>query len=222
MASRRKQAVARPAPRLYLVTPEIIDAASLTGTLETALAADSEDSIAAVLLRLSPADEATLSKHIAMLAPVVQDRGVALVVDGYARLAERTGADGAHLTGVSAFVAAVATLKPNRICGAGGLATRHDAMVVGEKGADYVMFGEPDQAGRRPSFAAVEERVAWWADLFEIPCVGWASSIDEVAPLVAAGADFVALGDWLWHDQQAVVDLIALAAGRLQVQETSA
>ena len=68
-------------------------------------------------------------------------------------------------------------------------------MLAAEAGADYVMFGEPDASGRRPSFDAIVERVAWWAEVFEIPCVGFAGTLDEVEPLAAAGADFVALGD---------------------------
>jgi thiamine-phosphate pyrophosphorylase len=81
------------------------------------------------------------------------------------------------------------------------------------------MFGEPDAAGRRPSFAAVEERVAWWAEVFEIPCVGYAAAPDEVAPLVKAGADFVALGDWLWQDPAACV---GEALRHLRLPETAA
>ena len=56
-------------------------------------------------------------------------------------------------------------LKPKYIAGCGGLATRHDAMLAGESGADYVMFGEPDRDGHRPRFEAVLERVAWWAEV---------------------------------------------------------
>ena len=78
-------------------------------------------------------------------------------------------------------------------------------MSAAEAGADYVMFGEPDAAGARPSFAAVEERVAWWAEIFELPCVGYAGALEEVAPLVRAGADFVALGDWLWQDAAGLI-----------------
>ena len=40
-------------------------------------------------------------------------------------------------------------------------------MLAAEAGADYVMFGEPDGTGARPAFAAIEERVAWWAEVFE-------------------------------------------------------
>ena len=60
-------------------------------------------------------------------------------------------------------------------------------MLAAEAGADYVMFGEPDAAGERPSFEAIEERVAWWAEVFEIPCVGFAAAPEEVAPLATAG-----------------------------------
>ena len=95
-------------------------------------------------------------------------------------------------------------------------------MAAAEAGADYVMFGEPDADGDRPAFAAIEERVAWWAEVFEAPCVAYAASLDEVAPLVEAGADFVALGDWLWRDPQAIAATIARAGADLRLPESAA
>jgi thiamine-phosphate pyrophosphorylase len=89
-------------------------------------------------------------------------------------------------------------------------------------GADYVMFGEPGRGGERPGFDAIEERVAWWAEVFEAPCVAYAASLDEIAPLMKAGADFIALGGWLWRDPQAVVATVAQAAGRLRLPESAA
>jgi thiamine-phosphate pyrophosphorylase len=219
MASRPKQAEPRPAPRLYLVTPRIADAQGFSGTLAAALAAAD---VAAVLLRLAEADERTQINRAKALAPIVQDKGAALLLGGHADLVARAGADGAHLTGMAAFTEAIEQLKPERIVGVGGLATRHDAMVAAEAGADYVMFGEPGAAGERPSFEAIEERIAWWAEVFEVPCVGYAASIDEVAPLVQAGADFVALGDWLWRDAKAVAATVIRAAGKLRLPEGAA
>ena len=105
-------------------------------------------------------------------------------------LRSRAGADGAHLTGIAALEAAISRLKPQRIAGVGGLRTRDDAMLAGELGTDYVMFGEPDAQGRRPSGDALIERVAWWAELFEIPCVAYAERIDEVGELCARGHRF--------------------------------
>jgi len=203
MASRPKHAEPRPQPRLYLVTPAIEDAAAFAGTLEAALGAGD---VAALLLRLAPGDERSLINRIKELAPVIQRRDVALLLDGHADLVARGGAEGAHLTGTDAFTEALAVLQPaNRIAGCGGLDTRHDAMLAAEQGADYVMFGEPDAHGDRPAFDLIAERVAWWAEVFEAPCVAFAGGLQDVAPLVAAGADFIALGDWVWRDPAANV-----------------
>jgi thiamine-phosphate pyrophosphorylase len=73
-------------------------------------------------------------------------------------------------------------------------------MTAGELGADYVLFGEPDAQGKRPSAHAIAERLAWWAELFEPPCVGYAASCDEATAFVAAGADFVLVDDLIWAD----------------------
>lgn len=219
MAARSKRAEPRPAPRLTLVTPQVADTAAFAAPLGAALEAGD---VAAVLVRLAAADERTLINRIKTLAPVVQNRNAALVVEDHADLVARAGADGVHLSGMTGFSEALERLKPERIVGIGGLASRHDAMVAAELGADYVMFGEPDSSGARPGFAAVEERVAWWAEVFEIPCVGYADSPDEVAPLAIAGADFVALGDWLWQDERAVATQIREAAAGLHLPEAIA
>jgi thiamine-phosphate pyrophosphorylase len=219
MTSRPKNAEPRPVPRLYLVTPPVADAQAFSSTLAAALAAGD---VAAVLLRLAEADERTQINVIKTLAPAVQIRGAALLLEGHADLVARSGADGAHLNGIDEFSGAIERLKPERIVGAGGMVTRHDAMTAAEAGADYVMFGEPDEAGQRPSFDAVVERVAWWAEVFESPCVAFAADIDEVAPLVAAGADFVALGDWLWRDPQTVAATVAGVAPHLRLPEGAA
>ena len=76
--------------------------------------------------------------------------------------------------------------------------SRDDAMAAGEAGADYVMFGEPRRDGYTPPLAETLERTAWWAEIFQTPCVAFAGALDAVAPLTAAGADFVALGDAIW------------------------
>jgi thiamine-phosphate pyrophosphorylase len=126
------------------------------------------------------------------------------------------GADGAHVAGIAALDAALPVLKPGHIAGCGGLDSRHDAMTAGERGADYVMFGEPDPDGRRPAFEAIVDRVTWWAELFEVPCVGWALSLDEVAALATAGADFIALGDPVWTDPRGPGAVLAAAAAQLR------
>jgi thiamine-phosphate pyrophosphorylase len=202
----------RPRQRLYLVTPELGDPASFLPGLDAAL--DAAD-VAAVQLRLADADERTLVDRAKTIAKAVQRRDTALLLDGRVDIVGRAGADGAHLTGIEAFTAALGTLKPDRIAGVGGLRSRHDALLAGESGADYVMFGDPDHSGRRPPLDAATERLQWWADLVEVPCIGYAASEDEVETLVQAGADFVALGDWLWTHPKGAAAAVAAAAGTL-------
>src|SRR3978361_14430 len=83
-------------------------------------------------------------------------------------------------------------------------------MAAGEGGADYVLFGEPDRQNQRPSVEAIAERLQWWAELFEPPCVGFAANVEEAGEFAAAGADFILLGDFIWADPRgaaaAVVD----------------
>jgi thiamine-phosphate pyrophosphorylase len=219
MAQRPKNAEPRPQPRLYLITPAVDDAPTFALTLQPALAAGD---VAAVLLRLADGDERTQINRIKALGPLVQEHGAALLVDGHSELVARSGADGAHLTGIDAITAALGKLKPDWIVGAGGLAIRHDAMSAAEGGVDYVMFGEPDEHNERPSFEAILERVSWWAEVFEAPCVAYAGAIGEVAPLVEAGADFIALGAWIWSDPANIAATIATATPHLRLPESAA
>jgi thiamine-phosphate pyrophosphorylase len=187
----------RPAPRLYLATPEVDDPAQLAAQLPELLA--SAD-VAAVLLRLKQTDQRTMISRVKALAPAIQNAGAALLLDGHVELVARGGADGAHLTGLAAMEEALPSLKPDRIAGVGGLATRHDSMAAGELGADYVLFGEPDATGQRPSAEAIAERLQWWDELFEPPCIGFAISREEASEFANAGADFVLVGDFIWAD----------------------
>lgn len=209
----------RPAPRLYLVTPEVADADAFARVLAPMLGATD---IAAVLLRLAPAGESALVKTVKALAPVIQNAGAALILDGHAEIVGRAGADGAHLTGIAAFTAAVGGLKPQRIAGAGGLTTRHDAMLAAEAGVDYVLFGGKDADGREASFDFVRERTAWWGELIETPCVALAASIAEIAALVDAGGDFIAVGDCIWNDPRGPSAALAAATSALASRETVA
>jgi thiamine-phosphate pyrophosphorylase len=187
----------RPAPRLYLATPEVDDPSRLIAELPELLAAAD---VAAVLVRLKETDQRTMISRLKQLAPAIQNAGAALLVERHVEFVARAGADGAHVSGLAALEEALPTLKPDRIAGIGGLVTRHDSMAAGELGADYVLFGEPDAKGERPSAEAIAERLQWWDELFEPPCVGFAASLAEASEFAAAGADFVLIGDFVWAD----------------------
>ena len=217
----------RPLPRLYLATPDIDDPSPLVASLPGLLAGAD---VAAVLVRLKLSDQRTMISRIKALAPAVQNSGAALLLEGHVELVARGGADGAHLGGIEAMLDALPTLKPDRIAGVGGLTTRHDSMAAGELGADYVLFGEPDAEGQRPSVEAIAERLQWWAELFEPPCVGFAASREEASEFAAAGADFVLVGDLIWSDprgakaalidtEQAIRQAHAAMSGKIKAEQ---
>lgn len=206
------RAAERAAPRLYLVTPPLGDPAAVADDLAEAL---NTTDIASVLLRLADGDKTAQLERIKAMRILIQSNGAALLLDGHAGLVARAEADGAHLSGVEAFRAAAPSLTSARIAGCGGLVTRHDAMLAGESGADYVMFGEPDAAGRRPSRDAVIERIEWWVDVLVIPCVAYAADLDDVEAFAQAGAEFVALDEAVWRSARD----FAAAVKRLSVAE---
>lgn len=201
-----------PAPRLYLATPPIDDPAQLAAALPELL---KTQDVAALLLRLTPSDPRSLITRAKAIAPVVQKAGVALLLDGQPELVARAGADGAHLHGIAALQESISALQPDRIAGVGGLRTRHDAMLAGEAGADYVLFGEPEGDGQRPASDAIAERLQWWVELFEPPCVGHALSFDEAEEFAAAGADFVLVGEVIWDDPRGAAAALADAAAAI-------
>ena len=107
MASRKPAEARRPAPRIYLVTPQAADPDGLKDALAGALAAAD---VAAVLLCLAAADDRSLINRVKALAPVAQEKGAALILDGHPEIVARAGADGAHLAGIDAFSAALVNL----------------------------------------------------------------------------------------------------------------
>jgi thiamine-phosphate pyrophosphorylase len=201
-----KTVPSRPMPRLYLATPVVDDPSVLAAGLPALLAGAD---IAAVLVRLGETDPRGMISRIKALAPAIQNAGAALLLDGHVELVARSGADGSHLCGVEELEEALPSLKPDRIAGVGGLATRHDSMAAAELGADYVLFGEPDALGRRPSPEAIAERLEWWAELFEPPCVGYAASREEAYQFTLAGADFVLVSSAVWADPRGAATALA-------------
>ena len=202
----------RNSPRcsLYLVTPPLSAAGASAFGKAFAEALEAAP-IACALVRFAPGSEAHAKAIVAPLLSPAKDADCALLIENDARLAARLGADGVHVAGAGEkLVEALESLKPERIVGVGSVQTRDDAMTAGEMGADYVMFGEPHggaQTRGLASLMSLTERVVWWAEIFETPCVAFADTIEAVGALAEAGADFVALGDAIWdsHSPQAAV-----------------
>ena len=199
-----------PPPRLYLITPPLAAAEPFLDALRAALAAGD---VACVLARLATPDPGEKKKIARALGAATAQTDAALLIDGDPQLAARAGADGAHLdaTDTEALDAAIAALKPDRIVGAGQLPTRDACMAAGERDVDYLMFGGPDD----PSTAHdVRERAEWWAGIFNVPCVAYAHTLEDVEALARVGVEFVALERAVWADPRgpaAAVDAAAMA-----------
>jgi thiamine-phosphate pyrophosphorylase len=209
--------VSDDSPSLYLITPRLEEAGGFAPALEAALEAGV---VACVLARVAARDESSAKRIVRALAPLAQERGAAFIVADDAQLAQRAGADGVHISNAgentAGLDAAIGRLKPDSIVGAGLLRSKHEAMTAGEKDIDYIMFGEPEADGSAPAFDNTLERVAWWADIFNVPVVAYAAGLDEAAPLARAGADFIALGSAVFDDPRgpasAVRDAMAAIA----------
>lgn len=203
--------------RFILITPPIEDAAAFAPILAAACSAAD---IAAIVLRLAPAADDEILSRIRILSPGPHKVGAAILLRGLTHLVAASNADGVMVNGAAAVVSARNALRDGRIVGAGQLESRHDAMIAGENGADYVLFGEPDESGKRPTLPALNERVTWWAELFQLPCVAYAGRNEEIEYFVRAGADFIGLGgELVWDAPEGPVAALQAAAKRLATVE---
>lgn len=192
------------APRLFLITPPLAEASRFVPLLEAALAAAD---VACLLVRTSTRDEGEIKAIFKALAPLAQARGTACLVEHESRIAARADADGVHIAGVGPELEdAITAMRPDRIVGVGGLSGRDAAMEAGEAGVDYLMFGGPDDS---ESHESIRERVEWWAQIFNIPCVGYARDPARAGDLAQAGAEFIALCDGLWDKPEAIAATLA-------------
>jgi thiamine-phosphate pyrophosphorylase len=194
-----------------------ISAAQSAEVLTAALAAAD---VAAVVLTVDGAADPS-GQTLRPLIAAVQGAGAAALLSGDARLARTLHADGVHLppskTLLADYHSAREALGPTAIVGVDVGRSRHDAMTLGEAGADYVGFGVPDFVSEREQ--AIErqrELVAWWAEVFEVPVVAFdVTSPDWALAVAAAGADFVNLRLPVGQGLESACDLVAATAAAL-------
>ena len=185
--------------RLYLITPPRLDAAAFSRELGAAL--DGGD-VAAVQLRLKDIDDDAIRATCDALRPMIQDRGVAFVLNDRPDLAAETGCDGVHVgQGDVPYAEARRLVGPDAIVGVTCHDSRHLAMTAAEAGADYVAFGAffPTTTKSPPTLAE-PDIVAVWSESMTVPCVAIGGiTVANCAPLVAAGADFLAVSAGVWN-----------------------
>lgn len=183
--------------QLYLISPPAID----DGFVDTLRAALDGGAVAAFQLRLKGIDDHAVARAAEPLQRLCSDRDVAFIVNDSISLAKRLGADGVHLGQEDGDPReARSVLGPAAQIGVTCHDSRHLAMEAGEAGADYVAFGAfypttTKETQHRPDPSIL----GWWSALFEIPCVAIGGiTAANAAPLVAAGADFLAVSGAVW------------------------
>jgi thiamine-phosphate pyrophosphorylase len=200
--------------RLYLISPQQVGEPfpdRLKAALEPGIAT-------AFQLRVKDLDEHELARLAEPLQRICADADVAFIVNDSMALAKRLGADGVHLGQSDGDIReARALLGPSAQIGKTCHDSRHLAMEAGEAGADYVAFGAFYPTTTKPSNYRPDPSIlSWWSALFEIPCVAIGGITPEnAAPLVRAGADFLAVCQAVWgkDDPEAAVEAFAGSLG---------
>jgi len=194
-----------PRCQLYLRVPDGVEPGAARDCLAAALEAGD---VAALLVRGDGAEERTV-RMLGKLQSLAQGRNVAVVLAGPENLAQRLGADGVEVSGRAGYDAARQRLGASAIVGADCGTSRHFAMEMAEAGADYVGFANAAEGGL--------DLVAWWGELFEVPCV----ALDPVAPdeageLARLGADFVRPAEAMWDSPASAREAISETVRALQ------
>jgi len=206
----------RATTRLYLITPPALDPHDFAPRLEAAL---SGGDVAAVQLRLKDVDDEAIRAMAARLQPIVQERGIAFIMNDRPDLAAELDCDGVHVGDEDwPYARARDAVGPDRIVGVTCGSSRHRALVASEAGADYVAFGAffpstTKVAKHHPPPEVLKD----WSETTVVPCcaIGGITQAN-CGPLVAAGADFLAVIGAIWNYPQgpkaAVTDFNAVFA----------
>lgn len=202
--AKAKPAPPRPQTRLYLITPPQIELAPFADTLAEALSAGD---VACLQLRLkatdgTPAPEAEIAAALDRLMPIAHAHDVAVLLNDDPTLAQKYGCDGVHIgQNDMPYAQARQVMGDDAIIGVTCHDSKHLAMEAGEAGADYVAFGAfYDTETKDAKSRATPELLTFWQEFVELPCVAIGGiTPDNAAPLVQAGADFIATSSAVWQ-----------------------
>jgi thiamine-phosphate pyrophosphorylase len=186
--------------RLVLIAPRSGDARAAI------LSALAGGDVASIILPRGERSEQDYQSFVESVTPDIQAAGVAVIVEGDARVAMRAKADGLHFEGSKADLADMIERHGNKIMvGTGGVKTRDDALQLGETQPDYMFFGRfgyDTKPEAHPRNVALGE---WWGEMVAVPCIVMAGASDEsVAVVAGTGVDFVAVEQAVFgHDDPA-------------------
>lgn len=189
----------KPRCRLYLQV-----AAPFTARLESQLSQALSD-VAPACVLICGEREDLVPAAVDGLIDRIQGAGAACLIENAIEASADLGADGVHIPADQTLYAeARKTLGESANIGVGCGLARHEAMELAESGADYVAFGGPE-AG---DFDALSETIAWWSEIFVVPCVAWdIAEIGAAEQLTERGVDFIAPPRSIWDNDDALETL---------------
>ncbi len=200
----------RPPCQIYLISPPDFDLGAHADALLSALSAGAP--IAAYQLRMKGHSDTAILAAAERLLPICRSADVAFLLNDRADLAKLAEADGVHLGQTDGAVAdARALLGADAQVGVTCHGSRHLAMEAGEAGANYVAFGAFFPTGTKMvEHHATPDILGWWTALSPIPCVAIGGiTPGNCGPLVAAGADFLAVSSAVWNDPDGAAAAVA-------------
>lgn len=193
--------------QLYLVSPGTFDLYKFRATLSQALDAGP---VASFQLRLKSqggvsATDDDIKRACEALVPITQSYDVAFILNDRPDLVRELGADGCHIgQDDMSCTDARALLGETYSIGVTCHNSRHLAMLAGEEGADYIAFGAFfPTATKLPKTQASADLLTWWQEVATLPCVAIGGiTPDNARPLIAAGADFLAVSAGVWDNPE--------------------
>ena len=184
---------------LYLLTPPKIDLAVFPDRLKSVLDTGTIDCLQ---LRLKDVSDDEIRKAIDAILPLCNGLDIPLILNDRPDIAKKSGVDGVHVGEEDAsYDEARAIMGEEHIVGVSCYDSRHRAMELGEKGADYVAFGAfyPTQT-KEAKTSVTPEIIEIWTTFTTVPCVAIGGiTADNLGPIVEAGADFIAVTGGVWN-----------------------
>ena len=197
-------------PQLYLITPAAFDPAAFATPLQRVLDAAP---VACLRLAMAGSDEDAIARAADQLRDIAHGRDIPLLIERHVALAERLGLDGVHLPERTPGIRKLRDrLGGDAIIGAACGTSRHDGMTAAEAGADYVAFGPAGDSPLGSGPTAEHDLFAWWSEMIEVPVVAEGALTRDLIAALAPVADFIALGDEVWGQDDPVAAFRALIA----------
>lgn len=204
----------RERPRLYLITPPTVD--DVPAFVDQFRAAVKGGDVASLQVRLKQGHEIDLPATRAVTQAVKRictAENIALFINDSPQLARALEVDGVHL-GMNDMEISEAReiVGPDMIIGATCKNSRHQAMISGEAGADYVAFGAFYPTETKSETTPADPDILTWCQMFlTLPCVAIGGiTVDNAAPLVSAGADFLAVSSGVWNHPDGPAAAVAM------------